>query len=142
MPMIALLLALSSAGQIEHHVRVDHANGGAEVAYRPHVAIDYRQIGTAAAPGRPSSLACAWRANVSVERTARHAGGSVLRRTTGQSEWTKGHLPGWCSAHRAAIARTVARKTQGLREHLLGVAREDHPVLGRELDQLPVKKSG
>lgn len=125
------------AGQFEHRVRIDHASGPVDAHYRSTVKVATKQVGTAAGPGKMSTLACTWRADVTVEREARNASGSVMRRSIASDGVIEGRRAGWCSTHRDSIDAEVARHGETLRGHLVEVARDDHKVLNGELDGLP-----
>lgn len=139
--LIAAGLLLGTAGtappaQIEHRVRVDHPAGSVDAHYRTRVDISHRQIGAVAPPGAPSTLRCAWRADMHVEREARHASGSVLQASLRRDSVAKGSRPGWCATQRDAIAKEVAGRTDAMRGQLVEVAREDHGALTETLDRL------
>lgn len=136
----ALLLGIvalpAGSGEIEHRTRIDHRSGAVEAEYRATIAVSTRQVGSVAAPGKASTLACAWQAGIQVERVARHASGSLLRRSVARTNVAEGRHAGWCGTQRAAIDREVARRGAAMRDHLLDVAREDRPVLHGEIDRL------
>lgn len=140
---LALGLIMSPPiGEPEHRVRIDHVSGPVDAEYRPSLRIATRQIGTAASPGKPSTLACAWRAGLTVDRHARSTSGASFRRSIDRDGVIEGRRAGWCSTHRAAIGREVARRSGTVRGHLTDVAQEDHPVLRKELDHAHRKTAG
>ena len=117
-----------------HQVQMDHRGQRVDVTYRSEVAVRHRQVGTAGAPGRPSSLRCTWSASVDVHREARHAAGHVLTRRISADAPISGTRPGWGDAQRGAIAQEIAAKTGEVREHLLAVAERDQAAMLAELD--------
>jgi hypothetical protein len=129
-------LAMAPGGALDHSVRVEHSGGPADVHYRGNVAVEYRQIGAAGSPGRPSSLRCTWQANLVVDREARHASGSTMTRSLAREATIGGVRPGWCTTHRRAVAQEVAARTEELRGHVVALAQEDHQALRAELDRL------
>jgi hypothetical protein len=131
---LALGLLATPLAEPEHIVRIDHASGPIEAQYRPSLRIATRQVGTATAPGKPDTLACAWRADLIVDRQARSATGSSLRRAIDREGIAEGRRAGWCSTQRAAIEREAARRAGELRRHTVEVAQEDHAVIHGELD--------
>ncbi|MEG3085416.1 hypothetical protein U1707_17365 [Sphingomonas sp. PB2P12] len=132
----ALLAAAASAGgSIEHQTRIDHPTGAVDAQYRGDVTIIHQQVGTVSPGGRASTLGCVWRANIAVVRDARHASGSLFTRAMERPGAIEGRRAGWCSTHRAAIAREVAGRRDELRGHLIDVAREDHQMLRSDIDR-------
>lgn len=130
-----LLGTLTGAAPIEHRVALDHPSGTVEAEYRSALAVTHRQIGTASAPGRPSSLRCQWRADLTVTREARHAAGTMLRHESSHQGVLDGSRPGWCTTNRAAIAREVASRQEALRDHLIAVAKADEARLLAEVER-------
>ncbi|MFD1787728.1 hypothetical protein ACFSC3_09095 [Sphingomonas floccifaciens] len=137
----ALLTGAAAAGAVSadvghsHNVRIDHHRGPVDAEYRSSVTITHRQIG-AVTPGRAgSTLRCLWRADMTVERDARHAAGTMTRTMTRDGALT-GSRPGWCDGAKAAIARDVAIRGTVLRDHLVAMAEQDRAVLTAEVDRL------
>lgn len=134
----ALLLgsATAVAPLAEHQVRIDHPSGAVDARYRADVAISHRQTGSVMPGGRGSTLRCLWSVDVAVVRDARHASGALLSRAMRRDAALTGSRAGWCDAGRGAIAQEVARRHDAIRDHVMAVAREDHPTLRAELDRL------
>lgn len=128
--------AAEPVATLEHRVRLDHAAGPVDAQYRSRVTLTHQQLGSAAPGGRPSTLRCAWRADLVVEREARPASGAVLQRALRREAAAEGSRPGWCSTQRAAIAREVAGRTRALQGELAALAEEDRDVLAAEIDRL------
>lgn len=121
---------------LEHTTRVEHAGTALDVYYRTRVSVAHRQLGMPTKGGTPSTLRCDWRANVAIEREARHGSGSLLTRTIEEQGVVQGSRAGWCSTHRHAIARDVARQEETLRGHVQLVAQRDEPALRAEMERL------
>lgn len=119
-----------------HSVRIDHQRGAIEAQYRSRVRIAHQQVGAVTPGGVPSTLRCAWRANVTVDRDARQAGGTTLARTMTREAALTGSRPGWCDGAKAGIAREVAGRASAIRDHMLAMAEEDRAVLSAEIDRL------
>lgn len=132
--IIAAGLLLGAAPPEAHRVAIDHRGQRVDVVYRSDLDVSRRQIGAVGAPGRPSTLRCAWQARVSVQREARSAAGHVLTRTISSDVPLSGTRTGWCAGQRSAIAADVAARSSGVRDHLLAVAEQDHEALRAELD--------
>ncbi len=138
--VVALMLgaAMPAGGEaIEHRTQIAHPSGTIDTRYRAGVKIEHRQVGSVGAGGRPSTLRCLWRAGLVVDRHATHASGSTLSRSFTHDDVAKGSRPGWCSAQRASIAQEVAGRSDAIRDRLIQVAQDDHPVLHAEIDRLP-----
>lgn len=133
---LALGAAAASDGAIEHRMQLDHHSGPVAVHYRADVGVTHRQIGAVTTGGRPSTLRCLWRANVTVHREARGAAGAALMRSAARDGVIEGSRPGWCSTNRAAIASEVAARRDAVHDHLQAVAQEDHGLLRAEMDRL------
>ncbi|MBM3927666.1 MAG: hypothetical protein FJ335_04300 [Sphingomonadales bacterium] len=136
------LAAVSTDIGHNHSVRIDHTRGSIDADYRSRVAISHRQIGAVTPGGVPSTLRCAWQANLIVDRDARHAGGATMTRTMVRDGALTGSRPGWCAGARTAIAQEVAARHETLRGHLVEMAADDHAVLTAEVDRLhdPVRR--
>ena len=133
----ALLAAAASAGgPIEHQARIDHPTGAVDAQYRGDVTITHEQVGAVGPGGRASTLGCVWRANIAVVRDARHASGAMFTRAIERPGAIEGRRAGWCSTHRAAIAREVAGRRDELRGHMIDVAQEDHHLLRSDIDRV------
>lgn len=117
-----------------HRVEMDHRGHRVDVTYRSDVDVAHKQVGTVGAPGRPSTLRCAWTATVRVHREARSAAGHVLARTMAGVAPVEGSRPGWCQGQRGAIAQEVAARSGAVRDHLLAAAARDQDALALELD--------
>jgi hypothetical protein len=140
--ILAAPLGLEPGLNVEHRVRIDHGAGPVEAHYRTQVNIRHKQVGTMTKPGTPSTLRCAWRADVRVMREARHGSGSVLARTHDSQTVLSGTRPGGCNTSRDSIAREVATRGEALRAHLIEVAERDRGVLHAELDRLLAANQG
>lgn len=127
-------LLLGATASDAHRVEIDHRGQRVDVTYRSDVDVAHKQVGAVGAPGRPTSLRCAWTANVSVHREARSAAGHVLARTIASDAPIEGSRPGWCKGQRGAIAQEVAARSGAVRDHLLAAAARDQEALALELD--------
>jgi hypothetical protein len=133
---LGLAVALDPAlPAIEHRSRVAHPGGAVEATYKTRVSVRHRQIGSNARPGTPSTLACRWRADVHVERSAQH-GSARLSRQIARDGVVEGRRPGWCKSGRAAIAAEIARRADEIHDQVVALAREDEAVLQAELARL------
>lgn len=132
--IIAAGLLLGGQAADAHRVEIDHRGQRVDVTYRSTMDVTHKQVGTVGVGGRPSTLRCAWKANVSVNREARSTAGHVLARTIASDAPIEGTRPGWCAAQQGAIAQDVAARTGALRDHLLAVAERDREALALELD--------
>ena len=144
-----MLLALGLAAAldpafpaIEHRTRIEHPKGAVEALYTTRVSVRHRQVGSAAKPGTPATLACAWRADIHVERSAQHGSGARLSRQIVRDGVVEGRRPGWCKDGRAAIAADVARRTDAIHDQVVALAREDEAVLQAELERLDGNRQG
>ncbi len=131
-----LLLAAAPLASPEHVVRIDHHAGPVDARYRSAVTIDHRQVGAAGPGGRPSTLRCAWRADLAVHREAHNTAGLSAARSFGREGVLTGSRPGWCETGKRAIADEVAARADELDSHLRALAQEDHAPLRAELDRL------
>lgn len=127
------LLAAEPVLEIEHRARIDHAGTSVETRYRTRVTLSHRQRGTPGKPGGASTLRCDWRADIVLERHARHGSGSTLTRALARNGAVTGSRPGWCGNQRAGIAREIAARESELRDHAVRMAREDETQLRAEL---------
>lgn len=132
--IIAAGLLLGSFTTDAHRLEIDHRGQRVDVTYRSDLDVEHRQVGTPAPGGRMSTLRCAWKARVSVQREARSPAGHVLTRTIASDAPIAGSRAGWCSGQRAAIAQEVAARSDDVRAHLLAVADRDREALALELD--------
>ncbi len=130
------MLAATSGHAAEHRTQIQHATGATDVQYRGSVDIQHKQSGAVAPGGAPSSLRCSWKANVTVERDARHASGTRMARSFATPYVMQGSRPGWCTANRDRIAQEVAQRTADIKRYLMAAAVDDHPVLTAEIDRL------
>ncbi|MHA6723230.1 hypothetical protein [Sphingomonas sp. RS2018] len=126
--------ALLTTDAIEHSVRIDHPRGAVDARYTATVVIAHRQIGSVAPGGRASTLRCAWRADLSVDRTAQHARGTASRSIARETA-IAGSRPGWCSTQARAIREEVAARRDEMRAHVLAVSREDRGALIADIDR-------
>lgn len=136
---LALGAAAASDGALEHRVQLDHHSGPVAVRYSADIGVTHQQIGAVTTGGRPSTLRCLWRANVTVHREARGATGATLIRSAARDGVIAGSRPGWCTTQRAAIAQEVAARRDAVQDHLQAVAQEDHGLLRSELDRLHIE---
>ncbi|WP_294330583.1 hypothetical protein [uncultured Sphingomonas sp.] len=132
--MLGLLLA-APLSEIVHSVRIEHPTGPAHAEYRMRVDVRHQQLGVAAPGSHAATLRCRWRADLVVDRQARHATGT-LRRALRQDGVAAGSRPGWCTASRAVIAKDVARATTDMRGAVAALAGRDAELLRAELDQI------
>lgn len=145
---MSILLAMSLAAAAEpvpelgHRIRIEHPTGAVEADYTTRVEIRHRQIGMDMKPGMPSTAQCSWRADIVVERTARHANGTRLLRQMTRQGVAQGARPGWCAGHRTGIAREVAGRTDAIRAHVAALARADAALLKTELARLDGDSQG
>ena len=130
------LTTASSVTTVEHTTRIDHDSGSVDVRYRGDILIEPKQIGTVAPGGRPSTLRCAWKANMAVTRDANTAAGIMMSRQFVRENIASGSRVGWCRTNMAAIANEVAAMTRKLDGHMMEVAEQDRSVLLAELDRL------
>lgn len=133
----AAVLAASLAAPalaLEHEVVIDHAEGPIAADYKGTVTVATRQVGTAGAPGRPSTLACRWTARLEVERVA--TVGAVFRsqRILAQDKVASGLRPGWCETQTKAIDRVVAARRDAFRSAMLALVEQDRTALLAEAD--------
>lgn len=127
---------IATGQDYSHSVRIDHNRGVVNARYRSRVSIAHQQVGAVTPGGVPSTLRCAWRANVTVDRDARHAGGATMARTMTREAALTGSRAGWCDGAKAGIAREVADRAPAIRDHMLAMAEEDRAVLSAEIDRL------
>jgi len=132
--MLGLLLA-APFSEIVHSVRIDYPTGPAHAEYRMRVDVRHQQLGVAAPGSHAATLRCRWRADLVLDREARHTGGT-LRRALRQESVATGSRPGWCTANRAAIAKDVASSTSDMRGAVAALAGQDAALLRAELDQI------
>lgn len=127
---------------IEHHSRVEHAGQTVDAHYRTHVALVSRQVGAVSKVGTASTLRCAWRADVRIDRRARSGGDRQFTRSIERSGILEGTRPGWCGTHRNAISQELAQRTAELRDQLLALARDDEAVLKAEIERAVTNREG
>jgi hypothetical protein len=132
---LGLLAAEPGLPAAEHRVRLEHGGTVVDAHYRTRVLLVSQQTGTVSKVGTPSTLRCVWRADVRIDRQATSGPAVRLARGIAREGVLTGHHAGWCGAHRAAIAREVARRGDAIQADLLEVAQEDETVLRAELDQ-------
>jgi hypothetical protein len=137
--LVGVMLGFATASAsttVEHTTRIDHHSGSVDVRYRGDIQIEQKQIGTVAPGGRPSTLRCAWKANMAVTRNANSAAGMMMSRQFVRENIASGSRVGWCRTNKTAIAKEVAARTPNLDRHMNEVAQEDRSVLLAELDRL------
>ena len=135
--MSALALAAgiaAPAAALEHEVVIDHADGPIAADYKGTVTVETRQVGSAGAPGRPSTLACRWTARLDVERVA--SVGEVFRsqRILTRDKVASGSRPGWCETQARAIDRIVEARRDTMRSAMLALVEQDRAALLAEAD--------
>jgi hypothetical protein len=128
-------IVVTSAVPLEHRTQVDHASGSVEARYVGTVQLVPRQLGSPGPGGRPSTLRCEWRANLAVEREARHETGGLLSRSIVDSDGLKLTRPGWCNSSRSAVVAEVAARSDVLQERLLAIAAEDRAALLEQVER-------
>ncbi|MDH4745100.1 hypothetical protein OMP43_13850 [Sphingomonas sp. CBMAI 2297] len=142
--VLALGLALAAPepvhSTLEHRTSFDHAGERVDAHYRARVVLARRQIGSVAKPGMPSTLRCAWRAHLRIEREARSGQQLRLNRSIERRAMLEGSRPGWCGAGENAVTKEIARRAGELRAHLLAVASEDRAVLKAEIEPKGVRR--
>lgn len=128
------LAAASPALALQHEVVIDHAAGPIAADYRGSVTIETRQVGTAGAAGRPSTLSCQWTATLNVERVAKV--GNVLnsRRTLTSDDVATGSKPGWCPSNPDALDKLVDARSDKVQGALLALVDKDRAALLAEAD--------
>jgi hypothetical protein len=129
--------AFSPADPIEHRVRIDHVAGPVDAQYRAQVEINHRQIGNLTPPGVPTTLRCAWRVDMQVQREVRHHSGALLHAELRRDGIARGSRLGWCTGQQNSIAQHAARQTDPMRSALMEVVRQDQSTLMALLDQIP-----
>lgn len=135
------MLSAMTASTPEHIVRLDHRAGAVEARYRGAVTIAYRQIGAVAPPGAPSTLRCAWTANLAASRDAAVGAGLSASRAFAPVKAFEGTRPGWCAANREAIGMEVAARDGAVLDRLREIAAADREPLVAELDRLHTGRS-
>lgn len=146
---MTMLLALGLAAAlgpaiptIEHRTRIEHSGGAVEATYTTSVSIRHRQVGSVGKPGTPSTLACAWHADIHVERKAVHGSGASLSRKIARDGVVEGQRAGWCGGGHEAIVAQVARRGDIIRDQAIALAREDEAELLAELARLDGNQQG
>jgi hypothetical protein len=139
--IIILAGLLLGAPAQDHRVTLTHAGQPVAATYQARVSVEHKQIGSAAPGGRPSTLRCAWKAAVTVERQAVRGDGIASARTLAAEPITGSH-PGWCEAQRAAIADAVAQRGDAVRARLMAAAAEDHATIVADLDAAHGRRTG
>lgn len=135
--MSGLVLAASLAAPayaLEHEVVIDHAEGPIAADYKGTVSIETRQVGTAGAAGRPSTLSCQWTAKLNVERIAKVGSTLRSRRTLTSDDVASGARPGWCPSNPQAIEKLVDARSDRVRSALLALVEQDRAALVAEAD--------
>ena len=143
--MSALALAAgiaAPAAALEHEVVIDHADGPIAADYKGTVTVETRQVGSAGAPGRPSTLACRWTARLDVERVA--SVGEVFRsqRILTRDKVASGSRPGWCETQARAIDRIVEARRDTMRSAMLALVAQDRAALLAEADSTTSRTRG
>lgn len=121
----------------DHTLQLDHRGGTAAVRYSGNVELAYRQVGSPAPGGRSSTLRCRWSADLTVHREARHSSGATVSRVLTHERALEGHRPGWCEAHRGAVQKEVAARTDELQRRVAALAHDDRENLLAELERAP-----
>jgi len=139
--LAALLIgatAVAGAAGITHNHQetIEHHRGAIDARYQSRVTIAHRQVGAVTPGGVSSTLRCAWRADVVVDRDARSVAGVAASRSIAQDGVLKGSHPGWCSGARPAIARAVAAREARLRDHLMATVESDRAAVLADIDRL------
>lgn len=134
--LILGLAIAAPAATIDHSARLDHHSGPVDTRYRGSVSVNHKQVGAVAPGGRPSTLRCMWSADMTVDRHATTAAGTLMTRRISREGVVSGNRSGWCDTNKASIAKEVAVRMQTMNHHLTAVAQEDHEYLRLELDQL------
>lgn len=141
-PTLAALLigaaaVTGTAGMIySHRETIEHHRGPIDARYESRVTIAHRQLGAVTPGGVGSTLRCAWRADVVVDRDARSVAGIASARSIARDGVLEGSHPGWCKGARPAIARAVAAREARLRAHLMATVEDDRAAILAEIDRL------
>ncbi|MFO6447098.1 hypothetical protein ACLBKU_08120 [Erythrobacter sp. NE805] len=132
---VAFAVCLASpALALEHEVVIDHSAGAIAADYRGSVRIETKQVGTAAAPGRPNTLRCQWSASLDVERIAKLGSSLQSRRTLTSDDVARGSRPGWCPTKAAALGKLVDARGPKVRAALMALVEKDRAALVAEAD--------
>lgn len=126
----------------EHRTQLEHSEGSLDVHYQGQVSLVTRQIGSVTKAGTPSTLRCLWRADIDIRREAQSGAGVRLARGIDREGVLEGSRSGWCDAHRASIAREVARRADQIQAQVRALAQEDHEVLKSELERTTGNRDG
>ena len=133
---VALGLGLAApAVALDHKVVIEHPEGPIAADYAGTVKVETRQIGSVAAPGRPSTLRCEWSASLSVERNAQVGDKLKTRREMRQDDVATGSAPGWCRNSAKAIERVVDARKETFRSAMLDLVEQDRTALLAEAGQ-------
>ncbi len=124
----------SPAAALEHEVVIEHDAGTIAADYKGAVTIETKQIGTAGAAGRPSTLRCQWTASLTLDRTATVGEAMRSRRSMTQDDVASGSRPGWCETQAAAIEKLVDSRRETFRTAMLALVEQDRGAILAEAD--------
>lgn len=132
---IAAGLAFSASAQaMEHKAVIEHPVGPIAADYTGATRVEMRQIGTAGAGGRPSSLRCQWSVSLSVQRHAQVGASLQAKRSMTRDDVLKGSSPGWCSERGSGIDRVVESRRDELRTAMMAMVAQDRDMILVEAD--------
>lgn len=138
LPALALALCLAApAAAFEHEVVIAHPEGPIAADYAGSVKVETRQLGTAAAPGRQSTLRCQWSASLDLERTAKVGETLQTRRAMRADDVVSGATPGWCRNSAKVIDQLVAAQRDRFHAAMLALVEQDRNALLAEASRSP-----
>ncbi|PAX06751.1 hypothetical protein [Sphingomonas lenta] len=119
-------------------VTIDGAGEPIDLTYDARPDVRYRQLGAVAPPGRPSSLRCAWSADMRVARRAERRGVPLasLSRDLAKLNLAEGSRHGWCAQVRAGVEREVAGMAAAAQPRVREVVARDQASVSAELRSL------
>ncbi|WP_373489117.1 hypothetical protein [Blastomonas sp.] len=134
---VAALSSPALAGNtatFQHEVAVTHGDRAVTAVYQPRTTVSHRQIGNMT-PNRPNTARCLWSATVMVERHLQQpaGAGSHVVRTLVPAKVLEGQTNGRCAAGEKQFSKSIAKRDDEVRAHVLAVAAEDHNNLMAEL---------
>jgi hypothetical protein len=124
------------AQAMEHQAAIDHAAGPIAADYAGRTQVAMKQVGSAGAAGRPSSLSCRWTVSLAVERHARLSSGHEARRSLVRSDVVKGSSPGWCPDRENGGERIVARHKADIHAAMMALVEQDRAMILADADRL------
>jgi hypothetical protein len=122
------------AAALEHEVVIAHDAGTIAADYKGAVTIETKQIGTAGAAGRPSTLRCRWTASLTLDRTASVGETMRSRRSMTQDDVASGSRAGWCDRQMPAIEKLVDSRRETFRTAMLALVEQDRATILAEAE--------